>query len=138
MYWFRLKSKQKISAFCILTIVYICEKSRELSIYLIIKDVLLSVTNKARCRSVYCVLVVLEISPTYWCRKPGTWRGKTRLGNNICSKDTCYSFTKELDAGKAGGGEIAITRRRSGVPTIFWDAIKTAKCSAFKTCQPIC
>ena len=34
---------------------------------------------------------------------PGRGEEKTSLGNNICSKDTRYSFTTELIAGKAGG-----------------------------------
>ena len=110
----------------------------ELSISLKVKEVFVSVSNKERCRSVGCVLFVLEISPTHWSRNPGRGEEKTSLGNNICSKDANYSFTTELDAGKEWRRRIASTRRRSGMSTPFWDPSKTAKYSAFKMYQSIC
>ena len=69
---------------------------------------------------------------------PGRGEEKTSLGTNICSKETRYSFITEPDGGKAGGRKIASARRRSGTPTPFWDASKTAKCPAFKTYQSVC
>jgi len=102
-----------------------CEGSLELSISLNVKDVFVSVSNKARCRSVYCVLFVLEISPTYWCRKPGTWRGKDEFREQHLFERHALQLHHGTDRrkGRGVGGErsrvqdvVVECRRPSGTP----------------------